>query len=203
MGIISRIKESLITANRGNRLIDTDILKNIYKIDKKILAMPFILIIFFLINQRYFLFGIITLFSAVFTYFHSKINRSPFDFKMTILFGLYVTKFYGIHFTLIFFLLSDTLPALIGGEAIRGPSFIFWAWFFIVNLMVYFFPNSSLLVLGPILVVVEAIGSFFINSMFGFPKFLAVVISGFTLIVRIIYFLTVGRILENLFKFLL
>jgi hypothetical protein len=119
---------------------------------------------------------------------------------MALFLGLFITKYYGIQFTFLFFILSDILPSLIGGESIKGPSIIFWIWYFIVNSIVLFFSNINLLILGPILVVIESIGSIIIHSYFGFPGIMAIGISLISVIVRIIYFLTLGRLLEQLFK---
>ncbi|MEM3374741.1 MAG: hypothetical protein QXE31_06030 [Candidatus Woesearchaeota archaeon] len=184
---------------KRKKILDSSYLQK-HKINKKYLMISLFAIILFLLNKKYFIFAFLTIFSAIFSYFHSKFNRSPLDLKLALFLGLFITRYYGLHMTLIFFIISDIIPSLIGGESIDAATFAFVSWYFIVNSMVFLFPNMSLILLGPILVVVEAIGSIFINKAFGIPAFMSFFLSVMTIVVRIIYFLTLGRVLETFFS---
>jgi hypothetical protein len=192
-------KKVVLPYQKRKTNLNLNILEKVYKIKKRYLIFSLLFLIFFLFNKKYLLFFILTIGSAVFSFYHSKINRTPLDFKMALFLGLFITKYYGILYTLIFFVISDTVPALLGGESIKGPDLLFYSWYFIVNAMIYFFPSVPLTTLGPIVVIVEATGSFFINTFFGYPSFMSLFISILAVLVRIIYFLTLGRVLEFLF----
>jgi hypothetical protein len=185
------------------KLLDLKILEKVYHIRKSYLLILIAVIIIFILNRRYFLFGLLTVFSFIFSFYHSKYNRTPMDFKLALFLGLYITRYYGILFTLVFFVITDIIPALLGGESVQGSDLFFMAWYFIVNSMVFVFPAVPLYILGPILVVVEAFGSFFINSWFGIPGLVSFLVSFLTILVRIIYFLTLGSILDILFSSIL
>jgi hypothetical protein len=181
------------------KLLDIKILERVYHIKKSYLLILIAAVILLIMNRRYFLFGLLTVFSFIFSFYHSKYNRTPMDFKLALFLGLYITRYYGILFTLVFFIITDIIPSLLGGESLQGSDLFFMAWYFIVNGMVFFFPTVPLYILGPVLVVVEAFGSFFINSWFGIPGLVSFLVSFLTILVRIIYFLTLGRILDFLF----
>ncbi|MEM2131307.1 MAG: hypothetical protein QXR96_02175 [Candidatus Woesearchaeota archaeon] len=183
---------------KRKKVVDLDYLEK-HKINKKYLALLLFGIIIFLLNKKYFIFLLLTIFSGFFSYYHSRINQSPLDLKLALFLGLFITKYYGLHMTAIFFFISDLLPSLLGGESIDAATFAFVSWYFIVNAIVLLFPAVSLIFLGPILVVIEAIGSIFINKAFGIPAFMSFFLSIMTIVVRIIYFLTLGRLLEALF----
>ncbi len=102
-------------------------------------------------------------------------------------------------FTLIFFVISDTIPSLLGGGHLEGADTIFLVWYFIINALVLFFPFVDIIMLGIILVIVEFIGSIFIKGFFGYPGWVAIATSFITVVVRLIYFLTLGDLLEILF----
>ncbi|MBT3720946.1 hypothetical protein HN789_06650 [archaeon] len=182
--------------------------KKHYKKQKKILKVTntknllfvFLILILFIFKKDYFLFIGLTAFSAIFSFYHSKYNRTPIDFKLALVLGIFITRYYNLLFTFIFFIVSDLVPALLGGDSLRGADLIFISWYFIINSLVLLFPSTSLAILGPILVIVEAIGSFFINNYFGIPGFMSIIISGIVSIVRVTYFLTLGRLLELLFQ---
>jgi hypothetical protein len=185
---------------KRKKILDLNILEK-YKINKKYLVVLILSIFLFTYNKRFFTFVAVTLFSAIFTFYHSKFNRSPMDFKLALFLGVFITKYYGLHFTFVFFILSDIVPQLLGGESLNGPDLFFIGLYFIVNSLVYLFPNVSLVILGPILVIVEAFGSFFINSKIGgIPGFMSFFLSILTILVRIIYFLILGNVLEIFFK---
>jgi hypothetical protein len=179
-------------------VLDINKLEKIYRIDKKYLFLLLGLLMFFLINREYFLFVSLTLLSAAFSFYHSKVNRTPLDFKLALFLGIFITRHYGILFTFIFFLISDIIPALLGGEAIQASTFVFVSWYFAVNALALIFPGVPLTTLGPILVVVEAIGSFFINSFFGIPGIMSIMVAFITVLIRIVYFLTLGNLLETI-----
>jgi hypothetical protein len=185
------------------KILDLKILEKAYHIRKSYLLVLIAVIVIFILNRRYFLFGLLTVFSFIFSFYHSKYNRTPMDFKLALFLGLYITRYYGILFTFVFFVITDIIPSLLGGESVQGSDLFFMAWYFIVNTMVFVFPAVPLYILGPILVVVEAFGSFFINSWFGIPGLVSFLVSFLTILVRIIYFLTLGRILDLLFSSIL
>lgn len=185
---------------KRKKILDLNTLEK-YKINKKHLVFAILSILLFTFNKKFFTFIVLTLFSAIFTFYHSKFNRSPMDFKLALFLGVFITRFYGLHFTFVFFILSDIVPQLLGGESLNGPDLFFIGWFFIVNALVYLFPNVSFVILGPILVIVEAFGSFFINSKIGgIPGFMSFFLSILTILVRIIYFLILGDLLEIFFR---
>jgi hypothetical protein len=186
------------------KLLDLKILEKVYHINRKYLFISLAVLIFLIFNRRFFLFVFLTGISAVFSLYHAKYNRSPMDFKWALFLGLFITRYYGLHFTLIFFIISDLVPSLLGGESIDGASLVFITWYFIVNTLVYLFPLTwSMTLVGPILVSIEALGSFFINSRFGIPGLMSFMVSILTILVRIIYFVTLGGVLEALFRIFL
>lgn len=157
-------------------------------------------IVLFMFNRKYFLYGALTLFSFIFSFYHSKYNRTPIDFKLALFLGLYITRHYGLLFTMLFFILTDIIPAILGGESVSGPDLFFFGWYFIVNAIVLLFPAMPMSQLGPILVIVESVGSIYINSQIaGIPGFLSIWIQLINIMARIVYFLTLGNIMEFLF----
>lgn len=200
MKLFNLFKEKAIKPyQKRKKYLNLDYLEK-HKVNRKYLFIFLFIMIVFLLNKRYFIFFILTIFSTLFSFYHSKINKSPLDLKFALFLGLFITRYYGLHMTLIFFIISDIIPALLGGESIDAATFAFVSWYFIVNSMVFLFPNLKLTILGPILVVVEAIGSAFINKAFGIPFFMSIALSIMTIIARIIYFLTLGSLLEVLFS---
>jgi len=180
-------------------LLDKRILLKRFKIKTRYLYLPLILIILFLINERYFVFGFLTILSATLSYYHDRYNRTPLDLKMPLFLGIFITRHYGLHFTLIFFIISDIIPTLISGAQIDGASIVFILWYFMINAVVLFFPMADIVILGIILVILETIGAVFIKSFFGYPGIVAVAGSVFSVLIRIVYFLTLGKILEIIF----
>ncbi|MFH2020744.1 MAG: hypothetical protein ABIJ34_04980 [archaeon] len=182
-------------------ILDLPILEKLYKIRKTHLLLVLLILFFFLFHRKYFYFSLLTLGSAVFSFYHSKFNRSPMDFKLALFLGVFITRYYGIPLTIIFFILSDIVPALLGGESVNGPDFFFFGWYFIINSLVLFFPSVSLVVLGPIVVFIHDLGAIVINNKIGgIPGFMSLFLSFFTTMVRIVYFLTLGGILEFLMQ---
>ncbi len=192
--------KDLLKEPKQRTILDLDILKKKFKIDKKYLLIPLFLIIFFLIDKRYFVYGFLTVFSGIFSFYHDKINRTPIDFKMPLFFGIIITRYYGLHFTLVFFILSDVIPSLLGGGRIQGPTLFFYAWYFIINAAVLLFPQTNIIVIGIILVIVEFFGSIIIKSFFGIPGAVAIVSSVLSVLTRVVYFLTLGEVFQFLFK---
>jgi hypothetical protein len=184
---------------KRKHILDLEILQR-YNINRNYLIFAILGLLFFMYNKKYFMFIAVTLFSAVFSFYHSKVNRTPMDFKLALFLGLFVTREYGMLLTMVFFFLSDIVPALLGGESVNGPDLFFFGWYFIVNILVLFFPNIPLVTLGPFLVIVHDLGAIYINSKVGgIPGYLSFIVSFMTSLVRIIYFLTLGRLVEILF----
>lgn len=181
-------------------IIDLKILKKKFHIEKKHLFIPLLLLFFFLINKHYFVFVFLTVLSALFSFYHDKFNRTNIDLKMPLFLGIMITWKYGLIYTLIFFVLSDIIPTLLAGGHIGGITLPFYVWFFVVNAFVLIFPISDIILLGIILVIIEFIGSIIIKSFFGIPGFVAVFSSILSVIVRMIYFSTLGRLLLLLFN---
>lgn len=195
------VSRSKFQRKRGKSLLDLDILSEKYNIKARHLLIPLILVIFFLFNRRYFVFGILTLFSGVFSFYHDKYNRGPIDFKMPLFLGIFITRHYGLLFTAIFYIVGDVIPTIIAGGRIEGVSILFLGWQLIVNAMVLLFPNIDIITLGITLVIVETIGSTLIKFFTGFPGIVAFISSILSVLTRIIYFLTLGEILEFLLKY--
>jgi hypothetical protein len=202
MSIIPKeFKKKVISPyEKRKKILDINILEKAYRIKKKYLLIAILIFLVFIFSRKYFLFGVVTAASFLFSMYHAKYNRTPMDFKFALFFGLFISRYYGIVFTLFFFIISDIIPSLIGGESIKGSDLFFFGWYFLVNALVYIFPNVPLSILGPVIVIVEAIGSFFINSTFGIPAIMSFFVSILTIIVRIIYFLIFSGILEVVFK---
>lgn len=199
MNIKTFKEKATLPYKKRKRLLDLEKFEK--KISKKYLIIALIILILFLLNKKYFVFVLITTVSTIFSFYHSKYNRTPVDFKMALFLGLFITRYYNLFFTLIFFIISDIIPTLLGGESLDGPSLVFISWYFIVNAFVYLFPLTSFAVLGPILVLVESFGSMFINSSVGgIPMFVSMWVSIINITVRIIYFLTLGGIIEKIFQ---
>ncbi len=157
--------------------------------------------VFYLMSRSLFLFSALTAASGIFAYYHSRFNRTPFDFKLALLFGLFIARHYGLGYTVLFLFISDIVPSLLGGASIGGPSVFFWAWYFIINAVSLLFPNTSLVLLGPLLVLLEAVGSYFITVIIGgTPGPMAIAISTVTVLIRIVYFTTLGNLLEFVFR---
>ncbi|MBT4352841.1 hypothetical protein HOD20_09995 [archaeon] len=184
---------------KRKKLLDLNILEK-YKINKKYLIIALFSLIIFMYNKKFFTFAVLTFFSAIFTFYHSKWNKSPIDFKLTLFLSVFITRIYGIHFTFIFFILSDIVPQLLGGESLSGPDLFFIGWFFIVNMLVYLFPNTPFLILGPILVIVESVGAVYIHNVIaGIPGFMTLGIQSINILTRITYFLLFADLLELFF----
>jgi hypothetical protein len=194
-------KKAVKPYRERKHLLDLPLLERLYNIKKRHLMLLILVVFLFLFHRRYFYFGILTLGSAIFSFYHSRYNRTPMDLKLALFLGMFVTRHYGLLFTMIFFFLSDILPALLGGESVNGPDIIFFGWYFIVNSAILFFPTVSLVILGPILVIIHDIGAIIINNKVGgIPGFMSLMLSFMTSLVRIIYFLTLGRVLEVLMQ---
>lgn len=191
--------KELIKETETKPIIDLNLLKK-YNIEKKHLFIPLLLLAFFLINKHYFVFVFLTVFSALISFYHDKYNRTNVDLKMVFFIGIMITWKYGILYTFIFFVLSDVIPLLLSGGRIGAVTLPFYAWYFIVNSLVLLFSSTNIILLGSILVVVEFIGSIIIKMFFGIPGFVAVFSSILSVIVRIIYFSTLGRLLLLLFN---
>ncbi|NTV24571.1 MAG: hypothetical protein HGA85_09510 [Nanoarchaeota archaeon] len=167
-------------------------------IRKYMIAGVFLLLLY-LLYKKYFLFFIMTGFSSIFSFYHSRYNKTPMDLKLALFLGIIITRHYGIVYTFFFFIVSDIVPALLGGESINGPDLFFFGWYFIVTSLVLLFPAVPMDIIGPILVVVHTFGAVFINNKIGgIPSMMSFMIEFFTTVVRIIYFLTLGRIIEPL-----
>ncbi len=202
MEIRKEIRHNLVKPYKHRKkLFDLKTLESKIHIKRSYLLIGLSIIILFIINKRYFLFGLLTAFSFVFSYYHSKYNRTPLDFKMALFLGMYVTREYGMILTMLFFLLTDIMPAILGGESVNGPDLFFFAWYFIVNSFILLFPNVPMTTIGPMLVIVHDLGAIYINSKVGgIPGYVSFAVSFMTSIVRIIYFLTLGRVLDILFS---
>lgn len=186
-----------------NKIVDLKILEK-YKVYRKHLLLFFVLLLLFLLNKKYFLFIAVTAFSAIFGYYHSKYNRTPIDFKLALFLGLFITRYYGLLFTLIFFIISDIIPALLSGDSLNGPDLFFIGWFFIINTMVYIFPSVPLSILGPMLVAFESTGAIMIHMKIGgIPGFMSIWIQIINVLARIVYFMIFSDILEKFFKVIL
>jgi len=194
--------KDIFMEREGKTLLDKDILKKKFNINQRQLLIPLVLLVFFLINKKYFVFGLLSVLSGIFSFFHDKYNRAPIDFKLPLFLGILISWKFGLLYAAIFFILSDTIPSLIGGGRVNAATLIFIAWFFMIYTIVLFFPGVDIITLGVILVFVEAIGSTIIKSFFGFPPFVAFFSSIFTIVVRIIYFLTLGKVIVWIFQFI-
>jgi hypothetical protein len=165
--------------------------KNLHKI-----LIIGIVSLLFLLNRRLLVLGIITFIAAIIGYYHDKINKTVFDFRLSFILGIIITRYYGLFYTLVFFVLSNILPNLLAGGRIDGPSMIFHLEYFALFASVLLFPNTDLLLLGLILVAIDALLGIFINGTLGVPWFLAVMAGTVAFIMRTIYFLTIGSFLE-------
>ena len=181
-------------------VLSADVLSR-YRIKKRHIAASLLVLIVFLLNNKYFMFGFISILSGVFSFYHDKHNHSPIDFKLALFMGILVTKYFGLTFTILFFIFSDLIPSILGGGSIEGADLLFIGWYFIVNSVVLLFPGADIVVLGIFLVLLETIGSTMIKSFTGFPGMVAFLSSLMSVLVRIVYFLTLGgffvRILEG------
>ncbi len=175
-------------------ILDSDILKK-YNIEKKHLFIPLLLLIFFLINPKYFVFAVLTIISGLFSFYHDKFNRTNIDLKLPLFLGILITWKFGLLYTLIFFILSDIIPTLLAGGHIGSVTLPFYLWFFMINSAVLLFSGQDIILLGTILVIIEFIGSTIIKSFFGIPGFVAVLSSLLSVVIRIIYFNTLGKLL--------
>jgi hypothetical protein len=191
--------KSLFKEVKLKTLLSTDILEKKYNIKRRYLMIPLVFIIFFFINPKYFVYGLLTVVSGLFSFYHDKYNKTPIDLKMPLFLGIMISREYGFFLALIFFILSDTIPSLLGGGRIEGTTLIFIAWFLTMYALVGVFPTANIITFGIILVIVEFIGSLFIKMFFGIPGFVAVASSILSVLVRMIYFLTLGGIINFLF----
>jgi|SaaInlStandDraft_4_1057021.scaffolds.fasta_scaffold62121_2 hypothetical protein len=187
---------------KAKPLLDLDLLEKKYNINRRVLFIILISTILFFITKKYFIFAIFAIFSAFFSYYHDRVNKTIIDFKLTLFLGIMITWKFGLMFTFIFFIISDFIPMLLGGGRIEGASILFIAWYFIVNSFVLINPGIDILVYGVILVIVEMLGSTFIKSLFGYPPIIAIGSSIFSIITRIVYFLTFGEIVKFIFQYI-
>jgi len=177
--------------------------KNILnKPSPKIVSILLVLALMFFINQRVFIFGVLTAIAGIFGFYHDKINKTVFDFRLSLFLGIIITRYYGLLYTLIFFLLSNILPTFLAGGRIDGPSIVFYIEFFAIFTSVLFFPSINIILLGIILVTIDAILGIFINSFLGVPWILATLAGVVAFTIRSIYFLTLGTAIEFLFRFI-
>ncbi|MBN2368730.1 hypothetical protein JXC34_06935 [Candidatus Woesearchaeota archaeon] len=190
------LKKAMKKRSFGKHLLDLEILEKKYKINKKHLLLPLILVIFFIINRKYFMFGLLTILSGIFSFYHDRINRSPIDLKMPLVLGIIIARYYGVLFAVIFFVLSDLIPSILGGGEVEGRSLVFFAWTFAIYGAVTYFPQINIITLGIILVSIEVVGSLLINRLFGIPMFVSLFSSALSYLFRIVYFLTLGSFLE-------
>lgn len=173
--------------------------KKSIKIQKKHIVFALLLVIASSINFKLFLFAILTFASAVFSYYHDKHNRTPFDFRPALFLGIIITRFYGLEYTLAYFIISNVIPTILAGGRIEGSTFIFYVEFFVFFASVLLFPKADIIFLGIILICIEAVLGTFINQFFGVPGFLAISAGIIAICVRAIYFMTIGEFMVFVF----
>ena len=82
----------------------------------------------------------------------------------------------------------------------RSQDLLFFVWYLAINTLATLFPTVPLIVLGPVLVILEALGSITINSLFGIPVIVSLFISFMVVVVRILYFRLLGGIVEFILR---
>ena len=81
-----------------------------------------------------------------------------------------------------------------------APSLVFHLLYVLLFGIATLFPNISLIILGIMLVFTDGILGIFINMSLGVPHFMAILSAIVAVTIRIIYFLTLGRLVEFVFS---
>ena len=174
-------------------------MKKIKTIPIKFLFITILVIMSFFIAKKLFIFAMLTLLGAVFGYYHDFVNKTAIDFRLTFVLGIIITRHYGLLYTVVFFISSQIIPTIIAGGRIDGPTIVFYFEYFVFYGLVLLFPYVDIIILGIILVSIEVIFGFFINGFLGVPWIMSFFASFIALVMRIIYFLTLGRLIEFVF----
>ena len=95
----------------------------------------------------------------------------------------------------LFYVLSDLIPSIIGGGELELATLLFMGWTWIIYAAVLLFPGMPIVQLGIVLVIIETIGSIFINMTRGFPGIVSLASSFLSMLARVGYFLTIGSLL--------
>lgn len=173
------------------------------KIDKKYIHLFYIvfLIIFsYFILKKYFMLGLLTLIGAISSFFHDKKNKTVYDFRINIVIGILIASHYNIMLASIFYIIAQIIPNFLAGGRVDGLSLVFHGIALIVFFVATLFSNINIITIGIIIVIIEGIIGVFINMSLGLPPFVSISASSVAVIMRIIYFLTLGRLIEFLFK---
>src|SRR3989338_6604576 len=112
MNLKKYLNNVVLPYRKSKKILDLYRLEHVYKIDRKFMLLLLFGAVLFVFNRRYLVFGLLALASALFSFYHSKYNRTPADLKLALVLGLFITREYGLFFTMIFFIVSDIIPAL-------------------------------------------------------------------------------------------
>jgi len=167
---------------------------------KDIIIAVFLAVTFFL-NSNLFLFAFFTMFGAVFCYYHDKYNKTMFDFRLTYFLGIMLARHYPFFYILIFMFLAQIIPNILAGGRIDGPTFAFYVIYLFIFSTVPLFSSINIIIYGLVLVFVDGILGVFVNLSLGVPNVMAISAAVVAVTIRIIYFLTLGSVIEFIFTY--
>jgi hypothetical protein len=168
---------------------------------RKFVVVVLAFILSFLALEKYFVFVLLTIGSAIFNFYHDRFNKTIFDFKLTLVMGILLSHKYGIVYGLIFLFTSNVIPTILGGGKINAPYFIFNLEFLIIFLISSLLTEINVILLGIALVILDSILGVIINTNLGINMFVAISSGTASLLIRIVYFLTLGRLIEKILFF--
>lgn len=171
----------------------------ILKKNSKFVFFGILIIILFFLDEKLFLFGALTTAVAISTYYHDKYNKTTFDLRLGLFLGIVVAYYYNLWYAVIAYVIGLIIPNLFAGGRIDAPSLVFHLLYVLLFGIATLFPNLSLIILGLILVFADGIIGVFINISLGVPHFMAILSAIVAVSIRIVYFLTLGRLVEFIF----
>ncbi len=150
--------------------------------------------------KKYFIYILITAGIAVFNYYHDRFNKSIFDLKLTLVVGIIIASYYQLIFSVIFLIATNVLPTLLGGGRINLQMIIFNVEFLGIFAVAGLIPDPNMMMLGIILIIVDAVLGVVINTMLGVNRAAALTSASVSALIRVAYLLTIGRLIEFIFN---
>ncbi|MFH2020463.1 MAG: hypothetical protein ABIJ34_03555 [archaeon] len=172
------------------------------KLHVKEMFFGFLLVMTFFINKKSFLFWVLTLLCAIFDYYHDKYNKTIFDMRLGLFGGVIIARYYGLFPAILFYVLSSIVPNVLAGGRLDGPTLVFHVLYIILFGITTWFNNADLIILGLLMVLTDGVLGVFINMALGLPSFMAITAALFAVTIRIIYFLTLGRLIIFIYQFI-
>lgn len=159
-----------------------------------------LIIIFFFISKKLFVFGIFTIITYFITYY-SKLWHLPIDVSPLFFFGVVITKYYGFGYMLSFYLLAYFIPKTLAGHSANWLSYVFVSISWISFLTIYIFPNFDLRIIGYITSLIQfTLAAIFQATMK--PLFIAIIDGIGNVLNNLIWFLIFSDLIVFVMKFI-